>query len=62
MVCPKFKFNGEPDKISLLTDANISPQGSGITIMSKSNNAEKSVVAAEVAEVKTVEAAAAPES
>ena len=28
--------------------------------MSKSNNAEKSVVAAEVAEVKTVEAAAAP--
>jgi hypothetical protein len=53
LVCPKFKFNGEPD-------ANISPQGSGITIMSKSNNAEKSVVSAEVAEVKTVESAAAP--
>jgi hypothetical protein len=59
--CPKFKFNGEPDKISLLTEANISLQGRSKKIMGKSNVAESTAnVAAEVTEVKTVEAVAAP--
>jgi hypothetical protein len=61
MDCPKFNSNGEPDKISLLTDAIIRPQGSGVNIMGKSNVAENTAnVAVEVAEVKTVEAVAAP--
>ena len=54
MDCPKFNSNGEPD-------ANISLQGRSMKIMGKSNVAESTAnVAAEVAEVKTVEAVAAP--
>ena len=54
MDCPKFNSNGEPDAI-------IRPQGSGVNIMGKSNVAENTAnVAVEVAEVKTVEAVAAP--
>jgi len=52
LVCPKFNYNGGPD-------ATINPQGSGTKVMGKVNGAEK-VGAVEVAEVKTVEAVAAP--
>ena len=61
MDCPKFNSNGEPDKVRPLTEANISLQGRSMKIMGKSNVAESTAnVAAEVAEVKTVEAVAAP--